>query len=64
MAQLGKVMTCAEIAKRYGVNVATVWRWMREGMLPSFHVGKSYFTYPEMLAEFEQKQLLEKRNHK
>lgn len=64
MAQLGRVMTCEEIAQRYGVKLTTVWRWMREGSLPSFKVGKAFYTYPEMLAEFEQKQLMEKRNNK
>lgn len=62
MAQLGKVMTCEEIAERYKVNIATVWKWMRNGRLPCFQIGKAYYTYPEMLAEFEQKQLLEKRS--
>lgn len=60
MAQLGTVMTCEQIAERYGVKLTTVWKWMRDGVLPSFRVGKAYYTYPEMLTEFERNQL-EKR---
>lgn len=49
-----KLLTCAEVARRYGVTVATVWRWIRNGELQAVRVGnRIYRVEPEALVAFE-----------
>ena len=45
MAQL---YTCAEVAKRYGVETITVWDWIRKRKLGAIKLGK------EDLRQFEE----------
>lgn len=49
-----RLLTCAEVARRYGVTVATVWRWIRTGKLQAVRVGnRIYRVEPEALVAFE-----------
>ena len=49
-----RLLTCAEVARRYGVTVATVWRWIRNGELQAVRVGnRIYRVEPEALVAFE-----------
>lgn len=50
-----KFYSCVEIAVRYGVNVVTVWRWIRKQDLPAIKIGNTYRITPEGLAAFEAK---------
>jgi excisionase family DNA binding protein len=33
-------LTPRQVAKRYGISVPTVYRWVREGQLPAVRLGK------------------------
>lgn len=33
-AQTQKYLSAREVSQRYGVGIATVWRWSAEGVLP------------------------------
>ena len=51
-----KLLTCKEIAERYGVKIYTVWEWIRNGKLPAIQTGgprKYYRIDPDDLAKFE-----------
>lgn len=37
-----KLCTVAEVAKHYQVHFKTIQRWIREGKLPAFKVGRAY----------------------
>lgn len=49
-----KLYTCEEIAERYGVQVITVWDWIRKKKLPAIKVGKSYKVQENDLKRFEE----------
>lgn len=51
MAQL---YTCAEVAKRYGVETITVWDWIRKRKLGAIKLGKEYRISEEDLRQFEE----------
>lgn len=48
-----KIYTCEEVAQRYGVEVATVWGWIRKKKLGCFRVGKFYRVKESDLVAFE-----------
>lgn len=50
MAQL---YTCAEVAKRYGVEIITVWDWIRKRKLGAIKLGKEYRISEDDLRHFE-----------
>ena len=33
-------VTAKEVADFYGVKASTVWKWVREGKLPAYRIGK------------------------
>lgn len=50
---LEKYYTCAEIAERYGVKVATVWDWIKSKKLAAINIGRDYRIKESDLLEFE-----------
>lgn len=50
---MDKLYNCEEIAERYGVQVITVWDWIRKKKLPAIKVGKSYKVQENDLKRFE-----------
>ena len=48
-----KYLTCKEVAERYQVKVATVWDWVRSGILPAYKLGRIYRVDEDCLREFE-----------
>ena len=50
MAQL---YTCAEVAKRYGVEIITVWDWIRKRKLGAIKLDKEYRISEDDLRLFE-----------
>lgn len=51
---MDKLYNCEEIAERYGVQVITVWDWIRKKKLPAIKVGKSYKVQENDLKKFEE----------
>jgi uncharacterized protein YjcR len=51
---LDKLYTCPDIAKRYGVELNTVWSWVRTKQLPASKIGHSYYVTESDLLAFEQ----------
>jgi len=47
-----KLLTPSEVAKRLGVTLRTVQRWIAEGELPSYKLGKVRRISEEQLEEF------------
>lgn len=50
---LDQLLTCDDVAKKYGVKIVTVWAWIRSKKLNAIQIGKAYRIYPEALKEFE-----------
>lgn len=50
---MSNMYTCDEIAERYGVQVITVWDWIRKKKLPAIKIGRSYRIYEDDLKLFE-----------
>lgn len=50
---MSKLFTCPEIAERYGVEVITVWDWIRKKKLPAMKIGKQYRITEDDLVAFE-----------
>lgn len=48
-----KYFTCNDVAERYGVKVATVWEWVRQGKLKAMQTGKLYRIKQADLDAFE-----------
>lgn len=55
--KLSKLYTCKEIAERYGVEVITVWDWIRKKKLPALKLGKEYRVRDEDIKVFEESRL-------
>ena len=50
-----KYVTVGQLAERYGVGIATIWRWVRAGNLPRPHklsAGCTRWAMPE-IEQFE-----------
>lgn len=54
---MSKLYTCKEIAERYGVEVITVWDWIRKKKLPALKLGKEYRVRDEDIKVFEESRL-------
>ena len=52
--EMEKLLTCEQVAERYGVKVITVWAWIRDKKLPAIRIGKGYRVKPEDLEAFEE----------
>lgn len=50
---MSKMYTCEDVAVRYGVQIITVWDWIRKKKLPAIKIGKCYRITEEDLKEFE-----------
>ena len=50
---MARLYTCAEVAKRYGVEIITVWDWIRKDKLGAIKLGKEYRISEEDLLQFE-----------
>lgn len=51
--QMGELYTCKEIADRYGVQLITVWDWIRKKKLGAIKIGKEYRVRDEDIKAFE-----------
>lgn len=54
---MAKMYTCEDVAERYGVQIITVWDWIRKKKLPAIRIGKSYRIREEDLKAFEESRL-------
>jgi len=50
---LEKFYTCEEVAERYGLQLSTIWAWIREQKLPAIKLGGVYRIKESDLEEFE-----------
>ena len=50
---LEKYLNCRDIADRYGVQLITVWDWIRKKKLPAIKIGKEYRIKTSDLERFE-----------
>lgn len=46
--------TCEQIAQRYGLEVFTIWQWIRNKKLPAMKIGKEYRISEDDLKTFEE----------
>lgn len=51
---MAELYTCGEVAKRYGVEVRTVWEWVRRHKLGAIKIGKEYRISAEDILHFEE----------
>ena len=54
---MAELHTCTDVAARYGVEVITVWDWIRKKKLPAIRTGKSYRIRPEDIEAFERERM-------
>lgn len=52
---MAKLYTCPEVAERYGVQVITIWDWIRKGRLGAIKIGRDYRISEQDLKRFEEK---------
>lgn len=57
---MGKLLTCDDVAARYGVKKKTVWAWIRENKLNAIQTGKIYSVRIEDLKAFEEARFTKK----
>lgn len=50
---MAELYTCAQVAKRYSVEVITVWDWIRRKQLPAIKIGRDYRISQDDLEAFE-----------
>lgn len=50
---MAKLYTCAEVAERYGVQIITVWDWIRKKKLGAIRLGRDYRISEEDIKKFE-----------
>ena len=50
---MSKLYSCDDIAKRYSVQIMTVWDWIRKKKLSAIKIGKEYRVSEEDLKAFE-----------
>lgn len=60
---MSKMYSCAEVAERYGVQVITVWNWIRKKKLPAMKIGKGYKISDDDIASFEESCRTTKQAH-
>lgn len=51
---MAELYTCVEVAQRYGVEVRTVWDWIRRRKLGAIKLGKEYRISEDDLIRFEE----------
>lgn len=51
---MADLYTCKEVAQRYGVEVITVWDWIRKRKLGAIKIGKEYRIGADDIARFEE----------
>ena len=50
------MLTCAEVAKRCNVKIATVWSWVRSGKIRAIRYGHRTVRIPETaLSDFQRR---------
>jgi len=49
-----KMYSCTEVAARYGVQVRTVWGWIKKKKLPAMKIGRDYKINDDDIATFEE----------
>ena len=52
--KLEKYLNCRDVADRYGVQLITVWDWIRKKKLPAIKIGKEYRIKTSDLERFEE----------
>ncbi len=50
---MSNLLSCNDVAERYGVKVITVWDWIRKKKIPAIKIGKEYRVAEEDLKLFE-----------
>lgn len=50
---MGELYTCKQVAERYGVQVITVWEWIRTKKLGAIRTGRDYRISDEDIRRFE-----------
>lgn len=60
---MAELYTCGEVAKRYGVEVRTVWDWIRRRKLGAIKLGKEYRISVDDLTCFEESRRVVPRSH-
>lgn len=60
---MAELYTCKEVARRYGVEVITVWDWIRKRKLGAIKIGKEYRVSADDLKQFENSRRIEARRH-
>lgn len=53
MIDTEKLYSCEQIAEHYGVNITTVWKWIRTNRLKAKKIGKMYRITEEAIEQFE-----------
>ena len=48
-----KLFTCEEISQKYGVQITTVWSWVRRKKIKAIKIGKEYRFSKADIDEFE-----------
>ncbi|ADL03964.1 helix-turn-helix domain-containing protein [Lacrimispora saccharolytica] len=51
---MSKMYSCAEVAERYGVQVITIWDWIRKKKLPALKIGRDYRISESDISVFEE----------
>jgi excisionase family DNA binding protein len=51
---MSKMYSCSEVAERYGVQVITIWDWIRKKKLPAIKIGKQYRISADDITAFEE----------
>lgn len=50
---MAELHTCADVARRYGVEIITVWDWIRKKKLGAVKIGREYRISDDDLRMFE-----------
>lgn len=58
---MSKMYTCEQVAERYGVQIITIWDWIRKKKLPAIKIGKEYRISEEDIKSFEDSRRTVKR---
>lgn len=44
---LPKMLKVKDVAKKFGVSRQTIYEWRKNGLLPSFNIGRSVYFNPD-----------------
>ena len=50
---MSKMYTCEQVAERYGVQIITIWDWIRKKKLPAIKIANEYRISEEGIKPFE-----------